>query len=123
MNAAYTAYREIKIAQNKKRRMRIVRRQRLLLAFFIALFVFLAVFWCTTTILQARSDKTTYKYYTSITIHSSDTLESIAKKYISDEYKDMDEYINEVEQINHLYDSRIIPGENIIVPYYSAEYK
>ena len=69
------------------------------------------------------------KYYTSITVQHGDTLSSIADRYLSDknisqEYKSADSYINEVCAINHLdEDDMIFAGENIIVPYYSYEFK
>ena len=44
MDAAYTAYREIRIEENRKRRLRIVRRQRIILALVIALIVFFSAY-------------------------------------------------------------------------------
>ena len=40
MDAAYMAYREIRIEENRKRRLRIVRRQRIILALVIAIIIF-----------------------------------------------------------------------------------
>ncbi len=123
MNAAYSAYREIKIAENKKRRMRIVRRQRMMLATVLALFIFIILFFSLTRVIQANSEKGRFKYYTSITVHSGDTLNSIAGEYYSEDYKDVQAYIDEVCSINHIKDDVIYAGENIIVPYYSEIYK
>ena len=77
-----------------------------------------------TLMLEANSGNARFKYYTSITVHGGDTLETIADKYISDEYKDLDSYINEVCMINNLdEDKTIYAGENIVIPYYSEEFK
>jgi LysM repeat protein len=65
----------------------------------------------------------TYKYYTSVSVHSGDTLWSIAQDYLSPEYKDSYAYIDEVCRINHLHSDVLIPGDTLMVPYYSTEYK
>ena len=124
MDAAYTAYREIRIEENRKRRLRIVRRQRIILAFVIAVIVFAFAFLGTKLVLSAHSGNIRFKYYTSITVHSDDTLSSIAEDYISSEYKNADSYIREVCAINHLdEEGTIYAGENLVVPYYSDEFK
>jgi len=65
-----------------------------------------------------------YKYYTQITVNHGDTLESIACRYITEEYENSDNYINEVCNINHLEDKdQVIAGESLIVPYYSDDYR
>ena len=124
MDAAYTAYREIRIEENRKRRLRIVRRQRIILALVIAAVVFVFAFLGTKLVLSANSVNVRFKYYTSITVHSDDTLSSIADEHISSEYKSADSYIREVCAINHLdEEGTIYAGENLVVPYYSDEFK
>ena len=124
MDAAYTAYREIRIEENRKRRLRIVRRQRIILALVIALIVFAFAFLGCRLVLSAHSENARFKYYTSITIHSGDTLSSIADDHISPEYKNADSYIREVCAINGLdEDGKIYAGENLVIPYYSEEFK
>ncbi len=124
MDAAYMTYREMKIAKNKIRRERIVKRQRIALAAIVAVIIFTGCFIAATLMLHAHSEDMSYKYYTSITVESGDTLSSIADKYITGEYKDTRQYINEVCAINHLdEDGTIYAGENIIIPYYSEEFK
>ena len=118
---------EIRIYNNKKRRMRIVRRQRMALAAIIAVIVATMVFIIMTLTSNATSDTFVpeYKYYRQITVHSGDTLWGIASANISeDHYRDIDAYIAEVSSINHLpEDGAINAGENLIVSYYSSEYK
>lgn len=70
---------------------------------------------------QAAPTETTYKYYTSVQIESGDTLWAIASEYISDEYADMNEYMEEVCAINHISEDEIHAGQYIVVPYYAAE--
>lgn len=124
MNQAYVAYREIRIAENKKRRLKIVRRQRIILGAVIAILVVLAAFLASTLVTEARSEEVRYKYYTPVMVHSGDTLESLADGYITDDYRDSASYIKEVCGINNLEDAdSIIAGECIILPYYSEEFK
>lgn len=129
MDASYNAYREIRIAANRKKRLRIVRRQRMILGIVIAIVVFLGIFLATTMLTQAQSEKVPIKYYTSITIKPGETLSSIADRYLSDaelskEYKNADSYIKEVCAMNHIdEDDTIYAGENLCVPYYSYDVK
>jgi cell division protein YceG involved in septum cleavage len=129
MDASYNAYREIRIAANRKKRLRIVRRQRMILGIVIAVIVFLGIFLATTMLTQAQSENVPIKYYTSITIQPGDTLSSIAASYLSDSelskaYKNADSYIKEVCAMNHIDEGETIyAGENLCVPYYSYEVK
>ena len=118
---------EIRIYNNKKRRMRIVRRQRLALAAIIAVIVATTIFIIMTLTSNATSDTFVpeYKYYKQITVHSGDTLWNIASANMSEgHYRNLDAYIAEVSSINHLpEDGTINAGENLIIPYFSSEYK
>ena len=59
------------------------------------------------------------KQVTSIQIQKGDTLWSIATTYLSDEYKDINEYIDEIILSNGLESHTIHAGNYIIVPYYA----
>lgn len=65
-----------------------------------------------------------YKYYTDIIVEPGDSLWTLAEEYVDyDHYKDINCYIREVRNINHLSeDSGLSAGQMLIVPYYSAEY-
>lgn len=64
------------------------------------------------------------KMYKSIMIYSGDSFESIADRYISDEYSSTEAYVKEVLSINNMCpDSTLIPGNHIIVPYYVGQPK
>ena len=124
MDAAYSAYREIRIEENRKRRLRIVRRQRIILGLAIALVVFSFAFLCSKLVLSAHSENGRFKYYTTITVSSSDSLTDIAENFMTGEYTNIDEYINEICQINHIYDANSIRiGDQLIIPYYSSDFK
>lgn len=64
-----------------------------------------------------------YKYYTSVYVDRDDTLWDISKEYISEEYPDARDYIDEVVSINHLDSDELQYGTTICVPYYSDELK
>ncbi len=61
------------------------------------------------------------KYYVSITIEPGDTLWSIAEENISDEYKNIKEYIKEVRSINSLTTTDITAGRHLVIPRYTKE--
>lgn len=70
-----------------------------------------------------KDSRTSYKYYTSITVSNEDTLWSIAEKYMDQEhYGSVNDYIKEVKNMNHLQNDIITYGEHLIVPYYMDAY-
>ncbi len=120
MDAAYTQYRETRIAENKKRRLRIVRNRRIALGLIIAVIVFTTSFITAVLMSKAQSDVVAVKYYTQITVGSGDTLSGLAARYMSDDYRSIGAYIKEVRRINHLgEEEELIAGTNVVVPYYS----
>lgn len=60
------------------------------------------------------------KYFKCISVERDDTLWSIAKEYISEEYDSMEAYIAEVMEINGLTSDTLYNGASIIVPYYGT---
>ena len=126
-NPRYNSVSEIRIQQNKIRRQRIVRRQYFLLGLTIALVIFLFAFIGTTVMSSAQSDeyKPSFKYYKTVTVHSDETLWNIANANFSeDNYDNLNEYIGEICMINAISDpDKINAGEDIVVPYYSADFK
>ena len=64
-----------------------------------------------------------FKYYTSITVETGESLWEIAGEYMDSHYDSRESYIAEVCNINHLSDKdAICAGQTLIVPYFSAEY-
>ncbi len=72
---------------------------------------------------KEKNTPTYYKYYTSITIKSGDTLDSIASHYVDNHFESSKHFINEIMIINGLTDDMITSGMNLVIPYYSTEYK
>ena len=123
----YFSKSEVRIRNNKIRRRKIVRRQFIMLMAVVSALIFIIMFNMSTFNSDAQSDKYVpeYKYYKSITVNSGDSLWTIASDiYSSDHYDDINDYINEVCNINNLADaSDLIAGDSLIVPYYSTEFK
>lgn len=72
---------------------------------------------------QAAPAEPSYKYYTSIQLQKGDTLWNIAKKYMTVEYTDTDEYIAELCTLNRISaGDPIHSGQYLTVPYYSDKY-
>ena len=65
-----------------------------------------------------------FKYYTSITVETGDSLWNLAEEYADEaHYEDLEGYISEVCSINHLADADdVAAGQMLILPYYEAEY-
>ena len=98
------------------------------LAMILVLCVIVILGITTTSILSQaktinRNESQKSKYYTSVQIQEGDSLWSIADTYISSEYEDIQNYIDEVKSINHLTDERINEGLFLTVPYYSYDIK
>ncbi len=120
MDAAYIQYRETRIAENRKRRLRIVRNRRIALGLIIAVIIFTTSFITAVLMSKASSKDVAVKYYTQITVERGDTLSTLASRYMTDDYGSVDTYINEVRSINHMSEEdELIAGTNVVVPYYS----
>lgn len=62
------------------------------------------------------SDVKKEKIYKSIQIEETDTLWSIANKFIDEDYTDINEYIKEIKLINNLSSDTIVAGDYIVIP-------
>lgn len=89
---------------------------------FILFFVLLGSSIAGSGQISAASGKS-YKYYTSIGIEQGDTLWDIAKEYITPEYADLQEYIDEIKELNNLGDDEIHSGQYLMIPYFAEELK
>ena len=74
----------------------VVRRQKIALVSvaFIALAIIICTFLSGAVRTQAAPSEISCKYYTSIEVQSGDTLWSIASDHITEEYRDMNAYID-----------------------------
>lgn len=114
-------YREYKIRKNLIRRRKQLRR-RLIAATLSAFIIFATGIGMTTIMSRAQESRTTepVKLYTTITVEYGSNASEIAKTFINYEHYDsIDEYIDEIEFINHIDANNIIAGTNLIIPYYN----
>ncbi len=115
---------ERRIKNNRRRRQREMRKNFLLLVMTFCLVITFSI--SMSSFLSNAKDentKTSYKYYKSITIENGDTLWSLANEYMDKEhYNSVNDYIQEVRNMNTLTDDNIVYGQNLIVPYYSTEF-
>ena len=112
---------ERRIYQNRIRRQREMHKNILLFVMTFCLIVVsaVAVFGFQS---RAKDDsvEASYKYYTSITVGTGDTLWSIAQEHIdATHFETTDDYISEVRAINSLQDDQISYGEHLVIPYYT----
>ena len=89
-----------------------------LTAFVIAMcFVIGTLFMGNKSVVDAKDSRE--KRFTSIQVKKGDSLWSIAKERISEEYASIDDYIDEVCETNHIYDQTITEDMYLVVPYYT----
>ena len=100
----------------------VVRRQKIALVSvaFVALAIIICTFLSGAVRTQAAPSEISCKYYTSIEVQSGDTLWSIASDHITEEYRDMNAYIDEVCSINKISQNEIHAGQYLTIPYYSS---
>lgn len=100
----------------------VVRKQKIALVSiaFIALAIIICTFLSGAIRTQAAPSEISCKYYTSIEVQSGDTLWSIASDHITEEYHDMNAYIDEVCSINKISQDEIHAGQYLTIPYYSS---
>ena len=126
-NPRFYSKSEIRIRNNKLRRQKIIRRQYMIVSAVVFVAMFLTVFYVFSFKTSAQSDSFVpeYKYYKNITIHSGDSLWSVANsEFNAEHYKDLNAYISEICMINSIdSDSILHAGESIVIPYYSRDYK
>lgn len=72
---------------------------------------------------SAKESPVTYKYYKSIIIQDGDTLWDIACKYKTDDYKDTQEYVDELKGINSLDSDNIQESKHLMIVYYAEEFQ
>lgn len=118
---------EIRIRQNKIRREKEYRKQITILSFIAIILLSTLVFGFTTIRSNAESEeyKVEYKYYKNVVVGYGDSLWTIAQDNISyDHYEEIDDYITEVMNINHISNKNDVTGGTIItIPYYSEDFK
>ena len=84
----------------------------------IFVIIILTIIFTTKTATATNNNKRV-KQVASVQIQKGDTLWSIASRYMSCEYKNLNEYIEEIMLSNGLTSDKIHAGNYIIVPYYT----
>jgi len=95
-------------------------KKRTVIIGIVALFVliiFSAYFFSKTVTAERNTERT--KLVTSVEIKKGDTLWSIASDYMTDEYDDLIEYIEEIKDSNGMISDTIHIGNYIIIPYFA----
>ena len=100
--------------------------QRIAVVVLTALVIFFGVLLGSSIMASGKStaseEHPSFKYYTSIQIEKGDTLWSIADTYITSEYDSIQDYIDEVKELNHLGPDDIHAGQYLTIPYYSGDF-
>ncbi len=84
----------------------------------LILLILLSMLFFTKTV-TAKGSHERIKLVTSVEVKKGDTLWSIADSFMSDEYDDIGEYVEELKDSNGLTTDTIHAGNFIIVPYYA----
>ncbi|CUH92506.1 cell division suppressor protein YneA [Herbinix luporum] len=66
----------------------------------------------------AKNERHRVKQVASVQIQKGDSLWTIASRYMTEEYKDINDYIEDIMICNGLTSDKIHAGNYIIVPYY-----
>jgi len=112
-------YREYKNAAAKVNRTNIViiEYTAIVLVFIVALIF--SIMFISSKAYADNSNNNRVKKYKSVMIYGGDSFESIAYSNMTEEYASESNYIKEVCSINNITnDTKLIPGNHIIVPYY-----
>lgn len=112
-------YRDYKRAIAKAKRSNIVMMQytAIIALFIMALIV--SILFISSNAYANNNSNDRVKKYKSVMIYGGDSMETIADKNITDEYKTEAKFIKEVCAINNITeDTKLVPGNHIIVPYY-----
>lgn len=103
-----------------KRRKRVFKRRALMLVVFVCCFVlFSSINAFANSSDEPVVNKTTTKTFISYEIKSGDNLHTVAKEFCDlSHYKSYEEYILEIEKINHINSNNIVAGRSITIPKY-----
>jgi hypothetical protein len=83
----------------------------------VAIVIFSLYFFSKTVTAERTTDR--IKSVASIEVKHGDTLWSIASEFVTEEYDNLNEYIEEIKRSNGMVSDTIRTGNFIIVPYYT----
>ena len=110
--------------RQQKRRKQLQRRICTMMATICMIVVCAVAFHGIRSMASNGENQLKFKYYTQVTVAYGETLWDLSDSYIDyEEYKDKNEYIAEVQSINHLTEEGSVrAGQTLIVPYYSYDF-
>lgn len=86
----------------------------------ISVFFIILLIWNPEGVTANAKDNNRIKTVTSIQIHKGDSLWSIAGEYITEEYSDRNDFIEEIKRCNGISSDMIHEGGYILVPHYKS---
>ena len=123
MSRAYNNRVSARVNDSLNRREEVVRHQKRVIGITLIFIISIGIILGTSIIAFADSKNKIpeqEKYYTSIQVQTGDTLWNIAKEYTLGTDITIEEYINEICEINQINQDQICSGDYIVVSYYSA---
>ena len=106
----------------RKRGFTMIRELTVKNRYVFVIIIFAAIIIAAFGITRANASKPEgHKYYVSITIEPGDTLWSIAEENMSDDYRNVNEYIREVMYTNCLSSADITAGRHIVIPRFTED--
>lgn len=108
---------------NRRKRQLQVKRNIGMLVVSIITAVVLCVFAISISTQASGLERTAqYKYYKSIEVSNGDTLWSIAaENFDTEHYKNIQEYVKEIKEMNAMKSDHIMSGSCLIIPYYAPD--
>ena len=106
-----------------RRRKYYKKKNYLLMLFSCFLLIIIGFLMKVSVVGASAEDSDRYKYYTSVYVDRDVSLWTVSQEYMTEEYADIQAYIDEVKAINHMTDDELEYGTTICVPYYSDEFK
>jgi hypothetical protein len=104
----------------RKRKLQLLCRRGMTIGMTFVLILFLSVIGSHMTAkATAREHTDAVKYFANIEVQPGDTLWSIAKEHMTEEYSSIPAYVKDIASVNDMLPCTMIKsGEYIILPYY-----
>lgn len=98
-------------------------KNRGLLGIGTGIVIIVLVLFCNQLVSSSRAESLEkhQKYFTSVQVEEGDTLWKLAEENMTEEYRNAQEYIDEVKKMNSITDDHITTGCYLIIPYYATE--